>query len=74
MSEVPKFVDVHLDHEDLISLVKGTGPNYSVMKEFGHLGQYSDPIGWRWDSAKLDRLTDEQLFEVYLRCKLSWKK
>lgn len=67
---------VDLDRKDIISLLTGIQPNYSVMdkipKEFGY---YVDWFNiWRWnDISENMSYSDEQLYDLYLMCKNSWK-
>jgi len=65
-----------LDKEDLISLVKGNCPNFNLMDHFliKHLGSYNDNRGWTWNENELKELTEIVLYDVYKRCKESWKK
>lgn len=62
---------VVLDREGLMCLVKGSSPDYSVFSHplliaAGH--SYSDQYG-RMDWHGLDKLTDSQLWELYLICR-----
>ena len=67
---------VNLDRQDIISLLKGIKPYYSVMdkipKELGsYIGGFAND--WEWnDFDKNVSYTDEQLYELYLICKNSW--
>ena len=67
---------VHLDRKDLISLVKGTEPFYSVfehplVKDNGdYVGGFVDK--WAWNHPKLNTLSNEELVELYYICKNSW--
>jgi hypothetical protein len=65
---------VELSREDLKALVRGNGPYYSafnhpLVKKAGHrfAEQYSRTS---WDS--LDKLTDQELLDLYKICKESW--
>jgi hypothetical protein len=66
---------IDLGRKELKSLVRGTQVNYNkfndpLVKKAGH--DYSDQYGrtvWR----SLSDLTDEELYELYLICKNSWK-
>ena len=68
---------VDLDREDIISLLTGSKPNYSVMnkipKELGsYIGGFVDD--WSWNNINENvSYTDEQLYDLYLMCKNSWK-
>ena len=67
---------VDLDRKDIISLLTGSQPNYSVIdkipEEFGY---YVDSFNiWRWnDISENMSYSDEQLYDLYLMCKNSWK-
>lgn len=60
---------VDLDKHDLISLVKGIDPPYSLfehplVKECGsYSGGFSDR--WTWHTYKLKELTEETLYNLY---------
>ncbi len=66
-----------LDKRDLVSLVAGTTPDYTVMSLplIAQCGSYTGGFHdrWDWSKTKLDKLTEEQLWEVYQHCKQSWK-
>ena len=62
---------VNLDRKDLESLVKASSPSYSnfeneLVLKAGH--SYIDCYG-RTDWNSLEKLTDEELFELYKICK-----
>ena len=67
---------VDLDRKDIISLLTGSQPNYSVIdkipEEFGYyVGGFNI---WRWnDISENVSYSDEQLYDLYLMCKNSWK-
>ena len=70
---------VDLDRKDIISLLTGSQPNYSVIdkipEEFGY---YVDCFNiWRWNNISENlSYSDEQLYDLYLMCKNSckWKE
>lgn len=68
---------VDLDRKDIISLLTGSEPNYMVIdkipKEFGsYIGGFVN--NWQWNSISENvPYTDEQLYDLYLMCKNSWK-
>jgi len=69
---------VELDREDIISLLKGTKPNYPVMNKIPkQLGYYVGGFveDWRWNNIDENNTTytDEYLYNMYLMCKNSWK-
>lgn len=67
-------MELKLDRKDLETLVKGTSVYYSefeneLVKKAGHF--YSDQYGkTTWDY--LNRLTDEEIYKLYLICKNSY--
>ena len=68
---------VNLDRKDIISLLTGSEPNYMVIdkipKEFGsYIGGFVN--NWQWNNISENvPYTDEQLYDLYLMCKNSWK-
>lgn len=68
---------VDLDRKDIISLLKGISPNYSVMDKIpSKLGSYVGGFvnDWQWNHiSDDDTYTDEYLYGLYLMCKKSWK-
>lgn len=69
---------VELDRKDIISLLKGTKPNYLVMDKIPkQLGYYVGGFveDWRWNNIDENNTTytDEYLYNLYLMCKNSWK-
>lgn len=67
---------VNLTRSDLISLVKGTEPYYSIfenplVKRCGsYCGGFNDR--WDWNYSFDDNITDEELWGLYNLCKNSW--
>ena len=68
-------MQLDLDKDDLISLVEGSSPDYSVMehrlvKKHGNFnGSYGN---WSWNSS-LGICTEQELLEIYKISKDSWK-
>ena len=68
---------VDWDRKDVISLLTGSKPNYIVIdkipKEFGsYVGGFVND--WRWNNISENvSYSDEQLYDLYLMCKNSWK-
>ena len=70
-----------LDKKDLINLVKGTTPYYSLFDLFttDGLGVYCESKNgkvhdyWVWNEEKLKKMTENQLFELYQTCLNSYK-
>ena len=65
---------INLNKKDLISLVKGTSPNYHVMehpliKANGHFA--GGHFGWSWN-WNFTPLSEKELYRMYLICKESW--
>ena len=67
---------VNLDKDDLISLVKGVKPSWTLMEtlENQNLGRYSDINGWHWDDSSLSALDEVALFTLYKNTKNSWNE
>jgi len=68
-------MNVELNRESLESLVKGSDPNYfefnnPLVKKAGHL--YNDQYG-RTNWSSLSKLTDEELYQLHLICRDSWR-
>jgi hypothetical protein len=69
-------MEVDLDKEDLIALVRSTDPNYELfenpfVKPFGdYQGGFYDR--WIWKVSDLHKLTEHRLWELYKMCKDSW--
>jgi hypothetical protein len=69
---------VELDKEGLISLVKGTMPNFSIMsdplikKNGSYRGGFVD--GWEWNFNAFENSTEEEIYKAYLMIKNSWKE
>jgi len=68
---------VELNKKDIISLLMGSKPNYSVMdkipKELGHyVGGFVDDWKWNYISENVP-YTEEYLYNLYVMCKNSWK-
>lgn len=69
---------IDLEKEDLVNLVMGITPFYNefehpLVKENGsYVGGFVDE--WRWAKYKLIELNEDELYELYLICKNSWKE
>ena len=65
-----------LDKNDLISLVVGTEPCYSVFENENvkNCGEYKGGFNgeWKWNTYALKELSEESLYELYTICKKSW--
>lgn len=72
---------IELTQELAIDLVKGTSPAYKLFEELeiskrstDSFGDYNDQYGrFYWYDSRLKRLSVEQLYNLYERCKNSWK-
>ena len=68
---------VELDRTDIVSLLKGSKPNYSVMNKIPkELGSYVGGMvdDWKWNNFIEDtEYADDYLYDLYLMCKNSWK-
>ena len=73
---IDKTMTVELTKPDLMSLVKGTGPDHSIMehelvKPFGsYRGGHHDH--WDWHGYALDKLSEQELWDLYCICRDSW--
>lgn len=67
---------IDLDKEALISLVRGDSPNHSLFDNnlISYLGSYDDCLGWVWFDNELKKLTEGELYSIYLLCRNSWIK
>lgn len=69
-------MEVTLSRKDLINLIKGTTPYYSVQGDpivsaSGYFtGGFHDK--WTW-SGFSDTLTEKELWNTYILCRDSWK-
>ena len=68
-------LNVELDRKDIISMLRGTTPSYSVMdkipKELGsYVGGFVDSWEWNYISENIP-YSNEYLFNLYLICKNS---
>ena len=64
-------MNVDLDRDGLIAMVRGCTPSYEMMDDpvVKRNGIFSASYG-RWDwGDKFEGVTDEQLFDLYLRLK-----
>ena len=65
---------IDLQKYDLMSLVRGEMPNYSLFTCLNDYGYYDDCRGeWHWHELILERLDKKELYELYLLCKNSWE-
>jgi hypothetical protein len=70
-------MNVTLDRKDLLYLVNGIQPDYSIFdnelvkKSGSYCGGFVDK--WSWD-YRLNELNDQELWDLYVLCKNSWNK
>jgi hypothetical protein len=63
-------MNITVDKKDLISLVNGSEPSLERMYEFEKFGDYSASYdSWNWNWYKLEELSNEQLWNLYLDVK-----
>lgn len=64
---------IELDREDLKTLVRGSDPGYTYLNEFEKAGYGSYTGGfverWDWNYYGLEKCSDEELYEIYKKCK-----
>lgn len=70
-------MNIELDRKEIISLLRGTTPAYSVMnkipKELGsYIGGFVDSWQWNYINENVP-YSDEYLYSLYLTCKNSKK-
>lgn len=71
-------MQLDLDKDDLVSLVNGTTPYYTVMNH-PIVRRYGEYYGghtevWSWHKERLKECSEEELLYIYQICKASWKK
>jgi hypothetical protein len=73
MSE--ETITLTLKKEDIINLVLAVAPHYNLFKDESIInsGEYTDNLGWKWDTHHLKTLDINNLLLMYLKCKKSWK-
>lgn len=68
---------INLDKGDLVTLVLGSSPYYSVFEEplIKKCGSFTGGFveKWSWSRSTLEQLTEEELYQIYIICKNSWK-
>ena len=70
-------MNIDLSKKDLINLIMGTSPYYSVfknelVKKCGYwTGGFVDQ--WKWNKNNLEELCESDLYELYKICEESWK-
>jgi hypothetical protein len=70
-------MNVDLKQEDLVSLVKGTTPNYSVLDHplVRGRGRWTGGHVDRWDwNYTVHLMKEDELWGLYLICRESWGK
>ncbi len=71
------MITLQLEQEDLVNLVLGVSPNYSIMDYFlnNELGELRGThTEFQWNTYKLKEKTEKELRDIYFMCKNSWKK
>lgn len=68
---------IEVDKADLIAMVKGCDPHYDIMQDedVQRAGYWSGGMSdsWHWRTSQLTELTPKELYELYVKCKNSWK-
>lgn len=76
MIETEPKMKIILDRKDIISLAKGTSPNYDIMEDniISKNGTFNGSQGyWEWEWNAFEDLTEDEIYKVYLKCKHSWE-
>jgi hypothetical protein len=67
---------VELDKRDLSLLVMGTKPYYSLFEHPQVKGRgkyYDQTANWDWNTTKLQELSEQELYDLFILCRDSWK-
>ena len=69
---------VELNRQDIIAMLKGTCPNFTVMnsipEELGYFGGNGFDPQWHWNNFSTNvKYTDQELYEMYIMCRDSWR-
>lgn len=62
--------------EDLVNMVKGVSPDYDLFENeiVKRCGNYNGSYGtWSWNEDELLKLSEEQLYGLYVLCRDSFK-
>ena len=61
---------VELDHNGLVTLVRGCIPSYDQMEHWSVKGRghFTDNNGWFWNTEILSKLSDNELYDLYNLC------
>lgn len=59
---------VELDHNGLVTLVRGCVPSYDQMEHWSVKGRghFTDNNGWFWNTEILSKLSDNELYDLYV--------
>lgn len=59
---------VELDHNGLVTLVRGCIPSYDQMEHWSVKGRghFTDNNGWFWNTEILSKLSDNELYDLYV--------
>ena len=70
ISDKSELICVTLDKDDLVALVSGMSPSYSIMNflQFYKLGYYTGGHcdEWTWSNVVLSKLNAMQLYRIYM--------
>jgi hypothetical protein len=67
---------VELDRLDLMALVNGSSPYFSahehplIKKSGTWVGGHVDK--WDWNKSELEKMSEEELYEIHKICRQSW--
>jgi len=69
-------MEIELDKEGLISLVRGTCPNYHIFEDalIARAGHYVGGFHDKWEWNDLKPFTEAELYSIYYKCKESFKE
>ena len=66
---------LELKVQDLANMVKGVSPNYHLFENdlIKRCGNFNGSYGtWSWDKYELLKLSEKELYELYLLCRDSF--
>ena len=72
-----EIMKIELDKKGLIHLANGTYPHFDLFENelVKVCGTFNGSAGtWSWNDSELNKLSEEQLYNLYNLCIDSWKK
>lgn len=65
-------MDITVHKRDIINMIKGRGtydftPHYGTIKGYEHLLIVCGDPGWKFDTDKLNEMSEEDLYKMYIK-------